>query len=258
MATQQITGSVGFCGKNSPADVGKVQTLLKSKGLYTGRVDNICGSKTIAAIKDFQANFMGTPDGRIDPNGVTWKKLTGKLPMVVIQPARSALGTIPDFSFPLSFKPISWHEGSRKFGSGRIGTTRLHGGCDLYAPFREPIYAVADGVLARGPYDFEVVKDDPSQVQALEIRHGDLLVRYCEIRPTSFTGTIKKGQKLAEVGLIKFPSGRILHMLHIEIYTNVRLTGPLSVKGAGLYGRRVDVTNPAPYLDVWVNNLPQP
>jgi len=66
---------------NAPADVEKVQTLLKSKKIYQGRVDKNCGPKTITAIKKFQAHFMRMPDGRVDANGSTWKKLTGVLPM---------------------------------------------------------------------------------------------------------------------------------------------------------------------------------
>lgn len=45
-------------------------------------------------------------------------------------------------------------------------------------------------------------------------------------------------------------------MLHFELYTNSESTMPLTVKGQGLYGRRSDLTNPAPYLEKWVKNLP--
>jgi len=90
MATQQINKSVGRGGVNAPADVEKVQTLLKSKKVYEGRVDKICGSKTITAIEKFQAHFMRSPDGRVDANGTTWKKLTGMLPMGAALPAQAA------------------------------------------------------------------------------------------------------------------------------------------------------------------------
>jgi len=81
MATQQINGSVGLGGLNAPADTEAVQTLLTEKKVYRGKIDKLCGPKTVEAIKEFQANFMRRPDGLIDPNGITWKKLTGMVPM---------------------------------------------------------------------------------------------------------------------------------------------------------------------------------
>jgi len=88
MAVQQINKSVGRGGVNAPADVEKVQTLLKNKNLYSGKVDKICGPKTIDAIVKFQSHFMRTPDRRVDANGTTWKKLTGVLPMGAPLPAQ--------------------------------------------------------------------------------------------------------------------------------------------------------------------------
>jgi peptidoglycan hydrolase-like protein with peptidoglycan-binding domain len=249
MPTQQLTGSVGLGGVNSPTDVNKVQTLLKSKGVYRGSVDNICNSKTIAAIKKFQAHFMRMPDGRVDPNGITWEKLTEQLPMGLALSTQSADTAIPGFSFPFSFIPPSWREAPRAFGVSRSGG-RKHAGCDLYAPTSgTPIYAVADGVLVRNSYPFYDGTD------ALEVIHGNLLVRYGEIKPGSFTGTIKKGQKLAEVGrLSTYPQP----MLHIEIYTNTASNASLTDATRVPYKRRADLTDPTPYLDEWINNLPQP
>ncbi|MDR2207604.1 MAG: peptidoglycan DD-metalloendopeptidase family protein [Azoarcus sp.] len=257
MAAQRIDGSVGRKGVNFSADIGKVQTLLKNKGLYQGRVDSVCGPKTIAAIEKFQAHFMRSPDGLIEANGVTWKKLTGEVPMGAALPAQAAgTGTIPDFSFPLAFRPSkSWRDYGLNFGAPR-GPGRRHAGCDLYAPTGTPIYAVADGVLHRPPYNFKVFTAD--QVQAIEVRHGNLIVRYTEIKPNSFTGIIKKGQKIAEVGRMVSPTGAVYEMLHIEIYTNANSFAALTDKNRPPYRRRADVTDPAPYLDVWVNNLPQP
>lgn len=164
-------------------------------------------------------------------------------------PAQSAATANADFSFPFSFIPPNWHMAPRAFGSNR-SNGRRHAGCDLYAPMvGTPIYAVADGVLVRGPYSFY------SGTDAIEVKHGNLLVRYGEIKPGSFTGTIKKGQKLAEVGrLLTYPQP----MLHIEIYTNAASSASLTNASSLPYKRRADVTDPAPYLDVWVNNLPQP
>ena len=259
---QMITASVGQRGINAPPDVTKVQTLLKAKMIYQGGVDGRCGPKTIKAIETFQSHFMRAPDGLISANGTTWKKLTGQVPMGPPLPPQSAgfaaasTGIIPpDFCFPLSSRPTeSWRSGPRQFGSSR-SNGRRHAGCDLYASFGTPIYAVADGELVRPPYNFTVFT--PNQVQAIEVKHGNLLVRYTEVKPNSFTGIIKKGQKIAEVGRMINPrTNRVFEMLHIEIYTNGASTVPLTDVSRSPYKRRADVTDPAPYLDVWVNNLP--
>jgi peptidoglycan L-alanyl-D-glutamate endopeptidase CwlK len=71
-----ISASVGKNGLNKPSDVIKVQVLLKSRNYNPGPIDGICGKKTINAIIKFQTLFLALPDGIIDPNGRTWKKLT--------------------------------------------------------------------------------------------------------------------------------------------------------------------------------------
>jgi peptidoglycan L-alanyl-D-glutamate endopeptidase CwlK len=71
-----LRGSVGERGKNRPDDVELVQTLLKKVGAYTGKVDQLCGPETIAAILSFQRTIMKKPDGRVDPTGHTWMALS--------------------------------------------------------------------------------------------------------------------------------------------------------------------------------------
>lgn len=71
-----ITASVGNNGANQYPDVLLVQSLLHDKGYNPGPIDGICGKKTVDAILKFQATFLSNPDGRIDPGGTTWQKLT--------------------------------------------------------------------------------------------------------------------------------------------------------------------------------------
>lgn len=77
-----LRASVGVNGKNLREDVLTVQSLLKSKGYVPGPVDGACGTKTISAIRKFQATFMSAPDGLIEPGRTTWTRLcaTGGLP----------------------------------------------------------------------------------------------------------------------------------------------------------------------------------
>lgn len=73
-----ISGSVGIRGNNRPEDVKKVQTLLNRNGVSPAlREDGIAGNKTNNAIKWFQERIvkMRIPDGRVDPNGKTWRAL---------------------------------------------------------------------------------------------------------------------------------------------------------------------------------------
>jgi murein DD-endopeptidase MepM/ murein hydrolase activator NlpD len=73
-----IKGSVGKNGNNFVEDVLIVQKLLNNKikipyALLT--LNGICDSEMVATIERFQQEFMQYPDGRIDPNGLTIKKL---------------------------------------------------------------------------------------------------------------------------------------------------------------------------------------
>lgn len=78
-APSALTRSVGQGGGNIPEDVGLVQVLLNSmRGLQKREllaVDGIAGPLTIGAIKEFQAQFTGGRDGRVDPNGATFRVL---------------------------------------------------------------------------------------------------------------------------------------------------------------------------------------
>jgi flagellum-specific peptidoglycan hydrolase FlgJ len=77
-----IIKSVGEKGINSPSDVRKIQELINNniyllKNRAKLSIDGKVGKKTIAAIIAYQSKIlkMLNPDGRIDPNGITLKKL---------------------------------------------------------------------------------------------------------------------------------------------------------------------------------------
>jgi hypothetical protein len=75
--TQKLGGSVGHGGRNDHDDVELVQQLLADNGHDPGVIDGICGAKTIAAIRKFQSGFLSSPDGRVDPDGRTFRELLG-------------------------------------------------------------------------------------------------------------------------------------------------------------------------------------
>ncbi len=242
-------------------NVLKLQQLLNKNGAIPKLVeDGNFGKNTYNAVKIFQRHNGLNDDGIVGPQ--TWRKLgvrdsstSGSLSSSAGSNSTTteiSNGTIAEtsggFCFPFTELPVlSWANGGRQFGASRTGG-RKHAGCDLKFPAGTPIHAVADGVLVRGPYLFY------SGTSAVEIRHGNLILRYGEIANGSYTGgsSVKKGQIIAKVGRLQSGSS----MLHLEIYTNGASSASLS--GGGAYKRRSDVTDPAPYLNVWKNNFPKP
>ena len=173
--------------------------------------------------------------------------------------------------FPLPFRPKdSYHRNGLKFGSKRDDEqaqaraakgaklapwelSRKHAGCDLLAPVGTAIFAVKDGKVLKGPYPFY-----HNNVQAIEVDHGDFIVRYCEIlyeaKPLVKEGdAVTQGQTIAHVGKMFKNS-----MLHMEMYSK-KATGPLTIKphvikesdpdNIKFYRRRADLVDPAPFLD---------
>lgn len=70
-----ISGSVGLNGLNRNQDVRLIQQLLNKAGVNAGQVDGMAGPKTKDAILRFQRSFLSSPDGRVDPNGQTIRRL---------------------------------------------------------------------------------------------------------------------------------------------------------------------------------------
>lgn len=90
--SHRISYSVGQNGKNQASDVKVVQQLLNGYVSQlrlppvplSGRVD----SHTAKVIVEFQRRVagLGRPDGLVDPNGPTWKKLAARPPVVTKSP----------------------------------------------------------------------------------------------------------------------------------------------------------------------------
>ena len=78
MPEASISASVGRGGVNRQNDVLLIQQVLLARGQANRalRADGVCNDNTVAAIVAFQAAFMRTPDGKIDPGGTTWRHLS--------------------------------------------------------------------------------------------------------------------------------------------------------------------------------------
>lgn len=246
---------------NKGSHVLTLQKLLNENGVTPKLIeDGNFGSHTYSAVITFQRNNDLETDGIVGHK--TWRKLgvqetDSHFPMDLATGSDDVTKEISnntireaneEFCFPFTKLPtLSWTSGGRQFGAWRT-EGRKHAGCDLKFPAGTPIYAVADGILLQKPYPFY------SGTYAVEIRHGDIILRYGEIAPGSYTSgaIVKKGQIIAKVGLLKSGSS----MLHLEIYTNGASSASLSTR-AGVFKRRADITDPAPYLNVWKKNLPK-
>lgn len=178
--------------------------------------------------------------------------------------------------FPLAFVPVnSWAPGSAynaHFGAPRNDGLPPHGACDLFEPANTPIYAVDDGVIIRGPYQFleSATKDkDTGQINcaewvfAIDVRHTDFVVRYGEIKDGLPKGLgvgfpVSKGQVIAYVGRQCDQA-----MLHFEMFKDVNdpdyLTDFSNPKYLYVpqrpYMRRKDLLDPTSYLDEWLAQM---
>jgi N-acetylmuramidase len=91
-ASKTLSDSVGEGGKNNPADVLLVKTLLNkfkpAFNLSDANTNTKVGPTTIGVIKNFQKEKAGlaNPDGLIEPNGKTWKVLSGPVTPTVTPP----------------------------------------------------------------------------------------------------------------------------------------------------------------------------
>src|SRR5215475_11725970 len=79
---ERLSGSVGKNGVNQKADVLLVQQLINDHlpvGLAPLLLNGVCDDATIAAITEFQRRILhfNFPDGRVDPDGRTFRALTG-------------------------------------------------------------------------------------------------------------------------------------------------------------------------------------
>jgi hypothetical protein len=72
---ERIDAPVGAGGTNTPSDVRVVQDLLNRAAKAQLSVDGVCGPQTRAAIVDYQSTFLKNPDGRVDPDGQTLRRL---------------------------------------------------------------------------------------------------------------------------------------------------------------------------------------
>ena len=254
-----LTDAVGFQSTNRASDVEEVQAALKEAArivgdarLDPGPVDGDCGVGTEGAIDWLQRRFgMRNPDVRVEPVGRTLDRLNA---LLAIGEAELSY----PFDRPSEFPFHGAGAGMRAFGSRRSGGTRAHAGIDLYFPDFTDVLALADGMVARGPYAFYL------QTFAVEIDHGAFVVRYGEIAPEAAWAVeegdrVEKGQKIGRVGVLTNSDGSRLGvpsmMLHLEMYDKTetgKLTRAVGTSARSTTGtpffRRRDLVDPTAFV----------
>jgi uncharacterized protein (TIGR02594 family) len=160
VASKTLSGSVGEGGKNNPADVLLVKTLLNkftpSFNLTDVNTNTKVGPTTIGVIKKFQQEKVGLtkPDGLIDVGGKTWKTLNGENPPVApttttTTPAGNGNGAKPAWiSKAESFKGLKERDAKNyetihnffkscglKFGDGGIVSPTATAWCAAFVSF---------------------------------------------------------------------------------------------------------------------------
>lgn len=141
-----VTGITAAVGKapspNKPDDVLKVQQLLNRAGAGL-KEDKSCGPKTIGAIVDYQRNFLSSPDGRVDPGGLTWRHLVeGKLKV-----KKEALVLLPQTSGSGYY---SYSAASRQYGTRSCIQTLVDVCRQVRFNDRELAVGIGDISLAQG------------------------------------------------------------------------------------------------------------
>lgn len=166
----EIGASVGNGGVNRDPDVRVVQGLLVARGFQIGRPDGICGNRTKAAIVTFQRGFMTAPDGRVDPGGQTFRRLsqstpapapadtTGSLTRLLPRPDRSTLNPgltavnntlmtnlfgAPRDSYSADCQPVTNTRLKRNMTSGSVGPFTVTGLSPAIASLREVMQDIA-------------------------------------------------------------------------------------------------------------------
>ena len=139
---------------------------------------------------------------------------------------------------PITVLPdLTWNNGMRQFGAKRDNGTRLHAGCDIYAPIGTPIYSMMHGKVIMGYTEYY------KGTYSITIDHGAFIARYCEInKPENLIPVntiIESGQQIATVSKIE---GMNLSMLHLEVFEGY-LIGPYKDLNNPPYMRRKDLIN---------------
>lgn len=100
---KKLQGSVGLGGTNFRKDVMAIQNLLAENGYAPGPADGMLRMTILSAIQKYQRTFMQSPDGLIEPGGMTWLKLIG------------SRNTTPDLLRPDGLNPDSskWTMGQK-------------------------------------------------------------------------------------------------------------------------------------------------
>lgn len=178
--TSSLSRSVGYFGKNLFHDVIEVQFRLKNAGFPNLAVDGDCGPKTVAAIREYQKQVMSLPDGLVEVDGATIRRLQS---MSISQGSARRDPIAP----PVSNTPVA--VGVRKDIKNLSVSPQGHALIKNYESLRlKPYYdgtgheiteyikgaTIGYGHLIHNPSEFEIYKNGISEMKATEFYLNDI------------------------------------------------------------------------------------
>ncbi len=205
-----LSSSVGKNGINKSGDVKTIQQIINlrndlRKALPKLVVDGRYGAKTQACIDHAQSNFMQKPDGRIDPYGLTIKKMW---PIAYGKPTGLAI------------------RGTDSYGAGHHGASRgsrVHDGTDYNSTPGQQVKTPISGKVTKisKPYSSGI---DAMVLSGVEIVASDGTTCWVwYMQPTvNIVGTVvKAGNSI--IGTAKTLKNRykngITDHVHVRIHT---------------------------------------
>jgi len=168
-----------------------------------------------------------------------------------------------DLLFPLQVPPLkSFHEEARFFGATRHDShrnVRLHAAVDLLGTIGTKVYAMADGITGEFAPSFYTKKD-----QAVAILHGNMTVRYCEIKvhpKFQYAGVmVKAGEEIGAISVLAESNSSMLHLEMYDTITPYHLT--VYPPAGGQFRRAGTLVNPTSMVEQAARNscisLPPP
>lgn len=216
-----LNSSVGNKGRNQSEDVKTVQQIINLRNDLRDNlpklvIDGKYGVKTQAAIDKIQSNFMQNPDGRVDPYGLTIKKM-----------------------WPVTYgKPTGLTiRGTDSYGAGHHGASRgarTHDGTDYRSNPGQQVKAPLSGKVMKisRPYTSGV---DAMVLSGVEIEASDgtkCWVWYIQPSANIVATVVKAG--ISIIGAAKTLKNRykngITDHVHVRIHTRLGVkVNPITV-----------------------------
>jgi hypothetical protein len=240
-----LLGSVGANGRNTQSDVKTVQAKLKELGFYSGAINGHCDMLTTYAIRQYQSNFMFSPDGLVSMGSETWKYLSdpsrrfpyGAYDPCAVVPRPVETETKKTLRWPLLSNrirngnpPVS----RNIFGMVRNNGTKGHHGWDLQASSGTECYAISAGKVVYAGESGANGKIVIIELQSIQIGGQKIYATYAHLSSYDVASgsEVSLGQLIGKTGITGNASGMTgeNQHLHFELRKIILPPGPPSAQ----------------------------